>query len=349
MAKRLTLEDRLAALRALREEPDAAVVGQQLKHALGLKQPMVVAKAAELSVELRAEGLGDALVAAWDRMRSADDRGCGAKSAIVAALYQLEIEGESVERVLREAVVLRQREPVYGGSREVGSAMRGHAAMGLVRMGIRDTLPMLAELLADDEAESREWAADAMKYRGGDDAAAVLLYKLRRCLHEPMGADLPPSGTAVRRDPEEPRVIGACVGALVELAPERGVARASAMLDHVEPGLADVAALALGESRRDDAVEALQRWWGEHGAGADDARRQTVFLAMAVARRDAAWDWLLARVRYGPAEEAVGALTALETFKNDERLATRVREAAAGRDEPAVRRAAGGFGSADPG
>ena len=85
MAKRPTLEDRLAELDALRINPNADKTRQALRRALGLKNSFIVAHAAELVGEFELRDLSDALVLAFNQLINEGhekDKGCRAKTAL---------------------------------------------------------------------------------------------------------------------------------------------------------------------------------------------------------------------------------------------------------------------------
>jgi hypothetical protein len=62
-------------------------------------------------------------------------------------------------------------------------------------------------------------------------------------------------------------------------------------------------------------------------------------MAIALLRRGDALDYLLSLVRDADPPVAADAIAALGTHRGDERLASRVREAAAERDEPRLSKA----------
>jgi len=84
--------------------------------------------------------------------------------------------------------------------------------------------------------------------------------------------------------------------------------------------------LALGGSRLPDAFAPLRAWCDQT---IHTKRRATALVAMALLRRDEAFEYLLSLVREGPAKHAQDAVAALGTFRSDVDLSRRVHEAAA--------------------
>lgn len=101
----------------------------------------------------------------------------------------------------------------------------------------------------------------------------------------------------------DPRVLGSCFEAALRLAPVSSLPLVAGFLDG-GPEVGEEAALALAASRRAEA-----------------------------------FDLLIEQVRDGSPPVAARALAALGVLRDDEGLRTRARQAAAGRDEPAVAKA----------
>jgi HEAT repeat protein len=307
-----SLDDRVAALRALEnaaEPPDAEAVREALRSKCGA----VVALAARIVAGREMRGLVDELGPAFTRLceRAVErDPGCRGKVAIAKALRALEAWQDEV---FVPGVAFVQHEPVWGGREDTAAELRAECAMALAHSGREDALDVLADLLADGERAARAGAAQALGDTGRPDASALLRYKVR------VG------------DPE-PDVVATCLGSLLALSP-RGSLPFFATLLKGRDGTAEAAALALGSSRLAAAVPLLLTFCEEATA---DARERTGYLALALLRDDAANEHLLGIVRDGDVSYAVAAAKALATFRDDPRLAARLRAAAEGRERAVV-------------
>jgi hypothetical protein len=309
MGRKRSLEETLAVLRRLREQPRSAASLAELRGVLAAESSHGVARAAALVAELELEALVPALAAAFPRFLRdlpKSDPGCSAKTAIVEALRRL---GQDEPELYRRAAAHVQMEPVFGGRVDTAVDLRGAAALALAETGGRDVPALLAELLADPEPPVRISAARAVAAYGSD--AGVPLLRLKALSPEP-----------------EPRVVSECLLALLRLDLAGQSAFVTGFLAKRDE-LAEAAALALGESRSAEGLAALRGWLPE---AARRGLARTALFAAASLRRDDAADWLLDLVRDEPpavAREAIGALATL----GSEALAARSREAAAARPE----------------
>ena len=312
-----SLDDRLAALRALERSPEPPDP-EAVREALRSKTGAVVALAARIVAGRELRGLVGELGPAFTRLceRPVErDPGCRGKVAIAKALRALD---EWEDEVFVPGVALVQHEPVWGGKEDTAAELRAECAMAFAHSGREDALDVLADLLADAERAARAGAAQALGDSGRPDAAALLRYKVR------IG------------DPE-PDVVATCLGSILALAPRTSLPFFARLLEGRDER-AEAAALALGTSRLAAALPLLLAYC-ETAAG--DARERTGYLALALLRDDAANDFLLGVVRDGEPPDAVAAARALATFRDDSRLAARLDAAAEGR-ERAVLEASGG-------
>jgi HEAT repeat protein len=306
------LEQSLAALRKAREDPTSEASLRELRKALAGASAHAAASAAKIAGESETSALIPDLLSAFDRfMKPGSDPGCSAKAAAAEALYRL---GHDDPDVFLRGVRHVQMEPVFGGRVDTAVDLRGACALGLVRMGYREVLVELADLLADPEPPARISAARAIAYRGSEDGAPLLRLRI-------LAGD------------SEPRVTGECLAALLRIAPVRSLPFVVGFLDSPDPETAEAAALALGESRLEEAFEPLRSWSGRIRSVEG---RRVALLAIALLRRDAALEYLLGLVRDGPPPLAAQAITALGIYKDDEALRKRVAEAAASRNEPRI-------------
>lgn len=313
MPARRTLEDLLARLAKVRDEPESAQSLDALRAALASRSPAVVAKAARLAGELELAALAADLVAAFERIlgRGPADPGCTAKTAVADALYRL---GHDAPGVFLRGIRHVQMEPVFGGRVDTAVDLRGACALGLVRIGYRDSLLELADLLADREPPARISAARALAYRGGDDAVPLLRLRV-------LAGD-------------EPAVIGECLAALLRLSGRGALPFAAGFLDSGHEEVAEAAALALGASRLEEAFADL-RDWAERVAR--PVLRRAGLVALATLRRDAALEYLFGLVEKAEPATAAQAVEALGMYKGEQAIEDRMRDAAAGRRERPVR------------
>lgn len=309
MAKSRKLEETLAKLAQIRDAPTSEASIATLRQVLGTKNSVAIARAAKMVGELAISLLIPELAAAFDRMMvnpTESDRGCLAKKEIAEALYRLEYGEESL---FLQGIRHVQMEPVWGGKDDTAAGLRGVCALGLVRMNYPHVMNELADLLADAKPEARVAAARAIAYSGNPDGSPLLRLRVR------IG--------------DEPQVLSECLVALLKLAPTQSLP----LLKHClyarkEPlGLgedvetAEVAALALGESRLPEALDILRNWWEQVKA---PELRQTGLLAIATLRHDEALEFLLSLVAEGKISDAKDAIASLGIYRQDERLWQRV-------------------------
>jgi hypothetical protein len=309
MAKRL--EERLAAIDLIGASPSEREL-TELRQALRGKTGLLVAAAAKVVGEHAIEGLVDELPAAFERLLERPierDPGCRGKSQIARTLLHLE---RWFQVVFARGVVHVQREPVWGGTEDTAAELRGLCGVAHAQLGRHDALEVLAGLLADPERMARSAAAQALGDSGRPDAIPLLRYK------------------AIIGD-EEPAVFAACLASLLALAPDDSLLFVAGFLE-LDPDRAGIAALALGESRREAAFPILRRWCEDR---LGDERR-IGYLALALLRLEPATAHLLAVVENESPDDARAAAGAIATFRDDPALAARVHTATAGRD-PATR------------
>jgi HEAT repeat protein len=317
MARRSSFDQRLEAVRAIRDDPDTPEGRALLAQALADRSALVVTAAAETIAAATLDGFGPALTSAFDRLLAGGDSadpGCRGKTAIVRALVQTDHDDGAVYlRGVRHV----QYEPVWGGREEVAAVLRGQAALGLVRARHPDATAELAALLADAEAPARVAAAQVLGEIDPTVAVPLLRFKV-------LAGD------------KEAAVIGACLTTLLASAPGSSVPFVAQRLQADSAVLAEAAAMALGESRLEAAFEPLAAFATE----ALGERRAVALLALALLRSERAWAHLLEVVATGAVGPAKEAATALATFRHDAKLAERLRAAAARHDHPSVRAAA---------
>ncbi len=146
MATRLSLDDKLAALRKLRGQTLTPEQTAELKKCVGDRSNLVVAASAALAGENMLVELSRDLEAAFERFLvnpAKDDKLCRAKIAVVQALDKMEHQDPDV---FQKAARHVQYEPVWGGSEDSAppcvpppsSPWRGSRARGAAPPGRRD-------------------------------------------------------------------------------------------------------------------------------------------------------------------------------------------------------------------
>jgi len=317
MSPRQTIEERLAAVAAAREDPESEASRALLAKELASKASHVVAAAAHVVGELHLEELGRLLPAAFQRFLRdpvKTDPQCAAKLAIAEALAELDAPTDDL---FIAGLRYRQPEPVWGGTADTAAALRATCAVALVNLGHPDALRYVAVLLADPERDARAGALQALGFSHQPEAAIPLL-RFKAALGD-----------------EDPEVARECVSSLLGLDGDRSLQFAAELL-HRDQVTAEAAALAIGASRLTDAFGVLRDFHEEQALG--DLRRVAA-LAIAMLRSDDAMNYLLEVAADASTGAAVEAVSALAIHKHDPGVRTRVADAVAARDERAVQEA----------
>ena len=302
--KKSSADDELAQLQG---NPDAAAIARALES----RHARVVAAAAAQIKARALEGHGKALQAAYARFAEDGlkrDPGCKAKLAVLEALDFT----ESVDAApFLAAASLRQLEPAWGPPVDTATGCRSRAALALARMGHEDAVLIAGTLLADPEHVVRATAADALGHSGVRAAAGALLHKLG------VGDD-------------EPAVLLACLSGLLALAPEFALARLIRQLEQGGGEEKELAALALGQSARIEAAQALLR---AAEACVLSAERAVLWRALGLHRSELALRSLLEVIGSGNAADARAALRALAPRRFEKSVQEQVGQAVAARPE----------------
>ncbi|MFT5681150.1 MAG: HEAT repeat protein [Myxococcota bacterium] len=287
MARRDALPAALAALSAL--DPGAPEAVGHLRSALKNRSSHVVARAAEIIGRARLEGFDAAMLSAMERFYQdpvRTDPSCAAKLALLRALDQLD---HTDNKPFLRASAHIQLEPAWGPPVDTAASLRACAIRALGRSVNDESLMVLGTALADDTPPVRRAAIEAILHRG--DAAGAALLSLR-----------------ARFLDEDPIVRAECLAAMVRLAPEHGLRQLVPMLEGSDPVEQELAALALGESRNPDALQALIEWL-DRSILSD--QRAVGIVAIGAHRSEAARSFLLELVEEAGHTDAVQALTAL--------------------------------------
>jgi HEAT repeat protein len=302
MAKARSIDAKLNRLRTLRTEPASPAQATELRELLGDKSNFVVAGAAEIVGECGLVELGPTLVDAFQRFVNdpvENDKLCRAKIAIAEALHKIEFDAEET---LRIAIRFVQAEPAWGGSEDTAAPLRATAAFALLRIGPRDLLILLAELLTDTEKVARAAAAKALGASGQSAAIPLLRFK-------------------ARTGDEEPEVVGECLNALIAAEPKESIPFVAEFLGSSDDAVAEGAVLALAESRRPEALEILKKHWPR---ARGQSLESVLLLAIAITRLPAGIDFLLDVLEKEGGETAASALSALAIHRHNPSVKERV-------------------------
>jgi HEAT repeat protein len=243
MGKRLSVEEKLSAIRHLRDLPPSPQVTSELRAALGDKSNLIVAAAAAIVGDQNHVGVSADLEAAFDRclvdpLKS--DKLCRGKIAVIHALDKLEHERTDI--FLRAANHV-QLEPVWGRSEDTAALLRAAAILALARLDYHGLLPLLVDSLTDSQKEVRTAAAQALGHHGSEPASLLLRLKAR------MGD-------------KEPDVISECLSGLLTCSPKENLPFVSQFLDSIDTTICEAAILALGRSRLPEAFALLKTCLG---------------------------------------------------------------------------------------
>lgn len=262
--KKDAIEEKIAAIDALRSAPDLAL--EPLRKALKDRNNYVCSKAARACGDLLlCETIPD-LLAAFDRfLRDAQrtDPQCWAKIAIVKALKDL---GHADPDVFLRGIAHRQTFV------DAESTLRGACALALVACSLprEAILVHLADVLADSEMRVRIDAARAIAQLPGHDSILMLRVK-------------------AQAGDKEPAVIGQCFLSLLGMDTRESVPFVARFLTAADENLRFEAAAALGECPEALAVETLiAHWKVEHSP----EMKRAIELSLGVSRLPQAKEFL---------------------------------------------------------
>jgi hypothetical protein len=279
---------------------------EALRKALGSKYSLVIGKAARLIGDKLLTDFAEPLASAFSRLlaKPESDKGCLALTAIARTLVRLDHDDAEL---FRRGMKHVQMEATYGGSIDVASEFRATCAMGLANSRDHKKLQPLVELLADREWPARAGAVKAIATVGSDAAALLLRYK------------------ALLGDPE-PYVLSECLAGLIAVDGAEALPFVGRIAESRDRDTSEAAVLALGASRRPDAVEWLKTRF-EQVADADT--KKCIVLALASARTEGAMDYLIEIVRCSSTQLAAAAVAAMG-------ISDEVRKAAQARPDAAT-------------
>jgi HEAT repeat protein len=286
---------------------------QELGKALESKYSLVVAKAARLAGDAFVAELGPPLASAFARLlaKPGSDKGCTAMQLIARALVQLDYDDADLYRRGMKHV---QLEGTWGGSVDVAPEVRAVCAMGLANTRDAKKLQAMVELLADKEWQARAGAVKAIAVTGSEAASLLLRYK------------------ALTGDAEAD-VLSDCLAGLLSVDGAEALPFVGVMAESADRHLSEAALVAMGSSRRADAVEWLKARFGQV---ADGNSKKAIIRALANARTEGAIEFLLQTIRHGSAPIAISAAAAMGS-------GDAVLQAIGSRDDAAAIRRGAGF------
>jgi HEAT repeat protein len=126
-------------------------------------------------------------------------------------------------------------------------------------------------------------------------------------------------------------VLTECLLAMLRLRPSTGLSFVLRQLESEEDARVLAAALALGESRLQEAFVPLCDFIARSVSG---ERRKTGLVALGLLRREEAYEFLLERLRDARPPTSLEALQALTAAKSDDRLRARIESVVDSKREP---------------
>lgn len=311
MAKRQTLEEKLACLSRLGGSPDSAETEAELRKALSNRGNLIVERAARVASRCGLSALVPDLLAAFERLMKdpgKTDKGCRAKAAVIETLNDL---GHDDGGVFLAAAHHVQMEPAFGRPVDTAAGLRSHAFLALARLGHPALLFELVDGLMDGEVEPRRTAVQVLSSYDHDECERLLRLK------------------ALTGD-EEPDVLADCLSGLVRMAPERSVSFVARFLESEDEQISESAALALGEFGGIEGFECLRAYWTTQPR-LETKRR--LLLPMALTRCDEAFAFLLDVIATTPPDFAVEALKSVAIQASSDAHRARIRDAVEERGE----------------
>jgi hypothetical protein len=295
MAKRNRTEETLAMLGQLEKGPLTPDVQKTLRKTLALANNILVAKAATITGHHGIECLIPDLLNAFDRFCDNPvkrDPGCLAKEAIIEALDEMDYAESGI---FLRGVRWIQEEPAYIRPVDTAAGLRARSAFALVSIGYPDAVFELADLLADTEPQPRIAAVRSLAGISGDQGEPLLRLKAT------IGDD-------------DYRVIAECLSVLVRINADRSIDFVARFLRSSDAIIAENAAFALGESRREEAFEILRR---HRETCPDPELVDLLLMPMAITRLEKAFDYLVAVIENEAPESVAAARKAIRLFDDE--------------------------------
>jgi HEAT repeat protein len=309
-----SVDGAIANLESLRAAPSSPATIDALTKALADSSNLVVAKAARLVRDFKLESLTPPLAGAFVRFIPdpvKTDRGCFAKLSIAETLYEF---GANDADVFLAGAQHVQPEPGFGRPTDTAAQLRGVCLLGLIRIGHPRQLELLADQLLDPEPQTRLMAARAAGYTASDSAALLLRMK------------------ALSGD-SEPDILAECFTQLTKIQPARALDFIRRFIDSQDDTIRQSALIAIGETRRPEAITILTEEWESEFGG--DVRAELI-PAIAAHRSNEAIEFLLERFEQSGPELAIALLEGLKSFRRDPIVRNRVKTIVDARNDPTL-------------
>lgn len=307
MPPRPSIDERLSRLREIGRANDIETLREVAPMFLGDKSNLIVAEAARLVTDFELAGLESELIQAWTRLiENADpikaDKGCTAKAALIKALATL---GYDEPELYLTAIAYQQIEPSWPKAEDTAENVRAGAAFALVRSSQMRTVEKLITFV--DYLQGSHFdqinAIRAMSDTGSESAIPLLRMKLLS-------------------DEVNSEVAGACMTALLDLAPDKSIPLVARFLKSHREDILLEAAAALGSCARPTAVKCLIDAWDKT---ADEELRRSLVLSIGLSRDSTAIDFLMTLLETRHDREL--AMEALKPSLVYEEVRQRVNEA----------------------
>lgn len=292
-------------------DPGTAEGAKVFASALASKYFRVVVKAAKIADNLRAvtlcPAMAEKLRALLDKADGAD-KGCAAMEALARALVSLDLDDPELYLLGMKYV---QKEASWGPPVDTAVSLRATCAMGLANGYYPSKLQPMIELLVDPEWGARVGAARAIGAVGTEAAFLLLRFK-------------------ARVGDENAEVISQCLESLLAGEGAAALDLATSIATGGSEETREAAVLALGASRRADAVAWLM---ARVPVTMRERDRQSLLLAISSSRTEAALDYLLELLRTASSAVFAQANEALAIHNRDGQLRERIDEAIAARNK----------------
>jgi HEAT repeat protein len=280
--------------------------------ALAAKSNLVIAKAARLIANAQWTELNAEMAATFARLiakGAAADKACAAMIAIARALVQLDYDSPDL---FLQGIHHVQMEGSWGPAIDTAAELREVCAMGLANSTYPHMLRDLVPLLVDKEWRVRAGAIRAIAAIGTESASLLLRFKM-------LSGD------------KDPEVMSECFVAILTLEGGAGIPLVADFARSREPEVREAAILAMGASRRADAIDWLI---AEFAQTADPPGRKCILLSLSTSRTEPAIQFLLDLIRTATASTSALAADALSIHTRDHQMRAQIDAALGARSAP---------------
>lgn len=308
-----TIEEKIERLRRIVEHGSHDERISALRGALTEKRGFLVAKAAAWAAETLSYDLIPDLVESYPRFLDnplKSDKTCAAKRAIVRALYELDYTDVSF---YGRGLHYTQREPVWGGHVDTAVEVRCTCALGLLLSGDPRAMVKLVGALHDPEPQVRAGVIKAMEMAHPHDAELVLRHK-------------------ILQGDTEAEVVGQAFSSLMKVAAEESIDFVAGYLGDDRIPTREAAALALGESRHETALNILVAT--SQALSERDGFQHALLEGIALQRSEKGFEYLLQVIESAGLALAGQAIAALSIYSYNTDLRSAVEERVSTRGEP---------------